>query len=91
MYWPKKLFDQAGKEIPCHGSGQDGEYHLGVPWPEFRFDVLAETVLDRLTGLAWSRNASPNTFPVTWYEALKCVEDMNRDRYLGCKTGVFQI
>jgi hypothetical protein len=80
----KSCYDEAGEKIPCHGSGQDGEYRTGTPWPEPRFDVLGETVLDRLTGLIWTRNANPNSFPVTWREALENINAMNHDHYLGC-------
>jgi hypothetical protein len=79
----KSCYDEAGSEIPCQGSGQDGEYRTGAPWPEPRFDVLGETVLDRLTGLTWTRDANPNGFPVTWQEALENIRAMNGDRYLG--------
>lgn len=27
-------------EIPCAGTGQDGEYRMGVPWPSPRFTVI---------------------------------------------------
>jgi hypothetical protein len=79
----KSCYDEAGKEIPCRGSGQDGEFRLGAPWPEPRFVVSGETVLDSLTGLLWSRDANPHGFPVTWGEALAEIEAMNGDRYLG--------
>jgi len=80
----KSCYDEAGKEIPCHGSGQDGEYRTGAPWPEPRFDVLGETVLDQLTGLIWTKDANPNSYPVTWMEALENIRGMNHDHYLGC-------
>ena len=28
-----KCYDTAGTEIPCAGTGQDGEYKAGVAWP----------------------------------------------------------
>lgn len=71
-------------EIPCLGSGQDGEYRIGASWPEPRFVALEETVRDRLTGLTWTRDANPNGFPVTWQEALDGITAMNRDNHLGC-------
>ena len=80
----KTCYDGAGEDIPCHGSGQDGEYRSGAPWPEPRFDVLGETVLDRLTGLIWTKNANPNSFPVTWREAFENISALNHDHYLGC-------
>ncbi len=77
-------YDEAGRGIPCQGSGQDGEFRLGAPWPEPRFVRQGETVLDQLTGLTWSRDANPNGFPVTWQEALDAIAAMNSDHYLGC-------
>lgn len=42
-------------EIPCEGTGQDGENQSGVPWPAPRFtDNLNGTVTDNLTGLIWT-------------------------------------
>jgi len=79
----KNCYDEAGNKIYCRGSGQDGEYRIGAPWPEPRFVVLDETVLDRLTGLTWSRDANPSGFPVTWQEALSKIAVMNQDNYLG--------
>lgn len=76
-------YDEAGKEIPCQDSGQDGEFRIGASWPEPRFVALGGTVLDQLTGLIWSRDANPNVFPVTWQEALEGIAAMNDSNYLG--------
>ena len=52
-------FDSSGNEIPCAGSGQDGDIRPGVPWPAERFaDHLDGTVSDRLTGLTWLKDGS---------------------------------
>lgn len=32
-----KCYDTTGAEIPCAGTGQDGEIQVGVAWPEPRF------------------------------------------------------
>lgn len=46
-------------EIPCAGTGQDGEYQAGVVWPVPRFTDNGDgTVTDNLTGLVWLKNAS---------------------------------
>lgn len=45
-----------GEEIPCAGSGQDGELRYGRAWPEPRFEDLGDGVLDRLSGLVWARD-----------------------------------
>ncbi len=75
--------DTAGREIPCNGSGQDGEWKKGIPWPEPRFEQKEETVLDCFTGLVWTRNANVAELPLTWQEALDFVKDMNRKRTFG--------
>ena len=79
----KLCYDEAGWEIPCGGTGQDGEFRFGRAWPLPRFVVEGETVTDRLTGLAWSRDANPLAFPLTWPEALLGVKGLNEARYGG--------
>lgn len=75
--------DAAGREIMCAGSGQDAEFRRGLPWPVPRFETQGEVVLDRLTGLAWTRNANPGELPMTWREALDFIRRLNRDSHLG--------
>ncbi len=72
-------FDASGKVIPCIGSGQDGEFRVGAPWPEPRFEILQESVLDRLTGLLWRRSANLTSQPVIWREALAAVDALNQE------------
>ena len=51
-------YDTTWLEIPCSGTGQDGELQKGVPWPNPRFsDNLDGTVTDNLTKLIWLKNA----------------------------------
>ncbi len=40
-------------------------------------------MLDRLTGLVWSRDALPAGFPLEWQEALEFVADLNARAWLG--------
>jgi hypothetical protein len=40
-------------------------------------------VLDRLSGLTWTRDAAPGQYPMTWQEALDAVQTWNRARFLG--------
>lgn len=49
--------------IPCEGTGQDGEYQMGVVWPEPRFVLNSGegTITDRLTGLMWAQDAGTPT------------------------------
>ncbi len=72
-----------GRELACEGSGQDASFAVGVPWPEPRFDVRDDEVMDRLTGLIWCRNANLAEFPLTWQEALDFVANMNREQRFG--------
>lgn len=76
-------YNTAGRIIQCRGSGQDGEFRTGIPWPAERFTVKGEMVQDNLTGLLWLKNANPAEFPVTWQEALNYIGGMNRDRVEG--------
>lgn len=76
-------YDAEGRVIPCAGTGQDGEFRHGRPWPAPRFVVQGETVADRLTGLSWSRDANPLGFPLAWPEALAAVQELNVSRYAG--------
>ncbi len=75
--------DTLGREIPCAGSGQDGEFRKGARWPAPRFEQKGETVLDRLTGLVWTQNANLAEFPMTWQEALDFIAGMNRETAFG--------
>ncbi|MDP1863579.1 MAG: DUF1566 domain-containing protein [Thiobacillus sp.] len=72
-----------GRELACEGSGQDASFAVGVPWPEPRFDVRDDEVMDRLTGLIWCRNGNLAEFPLTWQEALDFVATMNREQLFG--------
>jgi hypothetical protein len=75
--------DAGGRTIDCAGTGQDGEFKSGVAWPAQRFEVLDNAVLDRLTGLVWTKNANRAEFPLAWQEALDHIATMNRDRISG--------
>ena len=75
--------DAMGRDIPCAGSSQDGEFGTGLPWPVPRFEPEGDTVLDRLTGLIWTMDANLTEFPVTWQEALNYIAGMNRERVSG--------
>ena len=70
-------YDAAGNVIACAGSGQDGEWRYGAPWPEPRFEIVHAGVLDRLTHLLWRRSANFSAQPVVWSEALAIVAKLN--------------
>jgi hypothetical protein len=75
--------DAMGRMIDCAGSGQDAEFKRGASWPASRFEVRENAVLDRLTGLVWTKNAAIAEFPLTWQEALDHLAAMNRDSLSG--------
>ena len=72
-----------GREVPCEGSGQDASFAVGTPWPQPRFDVRGDEVIDRLTGLIWCRSANVAEFPLAWQEALDFVATMNLEQRFG--------
>ncbi|MEW6115444.1 MAG: DUF1566 domain-containing protein [Nitrospirota bacterium] len=74
-----QCYDSAGRLIPCAGSGQDGEFRIGLVWPEPRFDVIGDAVIDRLTNLCWLREADiTKGRPVTWSDALSAIAQLNQ-------------
>jgi len=71
-------YDASGAVISCAGTGQDGDWLAGAPWPDPRFiDNGAGTITDKLTGLVWSQNANLPNGTKTWQEALDYVAGMN--------------
>ncbi len=73
-------YDTRGRKIACRGTGQDGELAMGVPWPEPRFQEAGKAVLDRLTGLVWTRNADLAGRWTTWEEAFRVVNELNQEK-----------
>ena len=71
--------DPGGAAVPCAGSGQDGEFRMGLSWPEPRFSARDKAVTDRLSGLVWRRAASLAPAGVTWHDALATVARLNLD------------
>jgi hypothetical protein len=78
-----RCYNEKGDEIPCEGSGQDGQHRAGVPWPSPRFDVQELAVLDRVTGLMWTLDAAPSEFPLSWEEALDFIRGFNMEKGAG--------
>ncbi len=81
----KNCYDEQGDIIPCGATGQDGEYRKGIEIDLVnRFhDNQKGVVKDNLTGLYWTKDAALTTFPVSWKDALKFVQDMNENSFLG--------
>jgi len=46
-------YDESGDETACAGTGQDGEYRVGVPWGSARFEFGPSGICatDHLTGV----------------------------------------
>ena len=73
-----ECFDTKGERISCAGSGQDGAFQSGSPWPEPRFEASESGFLDRLTNLCWHGSADLLGRLSTWEEAFEAVTDLNR-------------
>lgn len=72
----KKCWDTGGTFVQCAGTGQDGEFQAGAPWPSPRFiDHGNGTVTDKLTDLIWLKDAD-HFGEVTWEQALENVRGM---------------
>ena len=91
-----KCYNSAGTEIPCAGTGQDGDIRAGVAWPSPRFanpdgsvPVSGGAVVDQLTGLMWTRDAGAPTIGTCsggtkgWLQGLEYVACLNSIGYLG--------
>lgn len=78
-----RCYNGTGRELPCTGSGQDGEFYRGEPWPFVRYMVQGEVVVDHLTGLTWTRDSNIGGFPCTWSEAFEQIAVLNQQQYGG--------
>jgi len=63
-----------GDGRPTSALGDDGRLQTGVPWPDPRFEADDEVVVDRLTGLEWTRRADLADGLTTCDEAYRAVE-----------------
>jgi len=73
----EKCYNSTGVEIPCAGTGQDGDVQAGIDWPSPRFTVSGDCVTDNLTGLMWAKNANLPNKPKDWQAALDYVASIN--------------
>ncbi|MCG6860242.1 MAG: DUF1566 domain-containing protein [Chromatiaceae bacterium] len=78
-----RCYDSSGLVVTCRDSGQDGDFHRGAIWPKPRFGIDSDTVVDRLTGLRWTRIAAIGSGPVSWEEAFTGVQRLNAGRVCG--------
>ena len=82
-----RCWNADGVEVPCAGTGQDGELQKGVP--RSLVDNGDGTLTDSATGLMWeklSRDGSLHdaTIPYSWEEALGVkVAGLNAERFAG--------
>ena len=76
-------FDEAGNELDCLDSGQDGAYGFMKRSPEDRFRARYAIVEDTWMELVWHRNANLAGFPLSWEEALQFVLEMNHRQHSG--------
>jgi hypothetical protein len=66
-------YNLTGGVIDCAGTGQDGEYQMGIPWPDPRFSDNGDgTITDNLSGLTWLKDAEC-IGRVKWLGALEAV------------------
>jgi Protein of unknown function (DUF1566) len=78
-----RCYDGDGNLMDCAGSGQDAGMRFGVKWPSPRFEAHGDVVIDRLSGLMWTRDAGLSEFPQTWIEATYFIEKINRGEIFG--------
>ncbi|MCX5887397.1 MAG: DUF1566 domain-containing protein [Proteobacteria bacterium] len=76
-----KCYDTTGIEIPCAGTGQDGEIQAGVEWPSPRFTVNGDCVTDNLTGLMWAKNANLPGYKTRWDKAIDYCNNLTLGGY----------
>ena len=66
-------YNQTGGAIDCAGTGQDGDYQKGIPWPDPRFSNNGDgSITDNLTGLTWLQDTQC-IGRVDWLPALDAV------------------
>lgn len=72
-------YNSLGALIDCPGTGLDGEYQMGIGWPNPRFtDHGNGTVTDNLTHLMWAKNGNlPGGEVNTLQDAINYVNNMN--------------
>jgi hypothetical protein len=58
-------------------------FHLKTRRRMNRFLLENETVIDRQTGLMWTKNAALLDFPMSWSEALNIVKELNKSTLYG--------
>jgi hypothetical protein len=70
-------YNEAGEPVSCEGTGQDGDFRAGVSWPDPRYTVADDCVIDNLTGLVWSKDGKLFSGTRSWQETLDAVQGLN--------------
>lgn len=79
-----QCWDASGSPINCPGTGQDGAFQAGVPFPSPRFtDNGNGTVTDNLTGLVWLKDAGC-VGSWLWADALAAITAFNQGTDFAC-------
>lgn len=90
----RDCWNEAGKKIPCKGTGQDAAIDAGAPFPDPRFEDNGDgTVTDCMTGLIWLQDAD-RFGEVTWEESLELAAKLkagSEGLKDGSKTGDWRI
>jgi hypothetical protein len=73
----ERCYDESGKPVACEDTGYDGALAERPAWRGLRFFLNRDTVIDNLTNLIWTRNASCTGEAVNWQLALNAVKKMN--------------
>jgi len=69
-------YDTAGNPRDCAGTGEDGEYQMGVATTPRFTDHGNGTVTDNLTGLMWTKDAQQIPGTMTWQSALDACNNL---------------
>jgi len=87
LVWPvcgsSPILPATGQSIAFDSKGRDAQARIGVKWPSPRFSVDPEIVMDRLTGLAWSRSADLAPGETGWERAFAVAARLDRERLGG--------
>lgn len=79
-----RCYTTDGHEVPCPGTGQDGDPAPVGLWPVPRFVQLTDTLVrDRATELIWPLEADLFPYPLSWQEGLAAVRQLNREGPFG--------
>jgi hypothetical protein len=74
----KCYLDNGTEMSSCSGTFRDGDYQMGVPWPDPRFTDNGDgTVTDNLTGLMWAKDANLDNGTMIWVDAIDYANNLS--------------